>query len=67
MITEKLIKELEKAASLRNIIIHKYWEIDERKIFNSTKENIGDLAEFLKTDKCVYRDKKVRRQLQPMP
>lgn len=48
IITEELAEKLKKAASLRNIIIHKYWEIDDRKIFNSAKENIGDFEEFLK-------------------
>jgi uncharacterized protein YutE (UPF0331/DUF86 family) len=39
---------LKKLASLRNILIHKYWEIDDRKVFQSAKENVGDLEEFLK-------------------
>jgi len=39
---------LKKLASLRNILIHKYWEIDDRKVFQSAKENMGDLEEFLR-------------------
>ncbi len=48
IITKELGNKLRKAARLRNIIIHKYWEIDDRKIFGSVKENIEDFEEFLK-------------------
>lgn len=48
IITKKLSNKLKKVASLRNIIIHKYWEIDDLKVFRSAKENIGDFEEFLK-------------------
>lgn len=48
VITKELGEKLKKAASLRNIIIHKYWEIDNRMVFKSAKENIGDFEEFLR-------------------
>jgi uncharacterized protein YutE (UPF0331/DUF86 family) len=48
IITGELGEKLSKAASLRNIIIHKYWEIDDRKVFKSARENIGDFEEFLR-------------------
>jgi uncharacterized protein YutE (UPF0331/DUF86 family) len=48
IITEELSGKLTKAASLRNILIHKYWEIDNRRVFRSTKENIGDFEQYLK-------------------
>jgi uncharacterized protein YutE (UPF0331/DUF86 family) len=48
IITEELSDKLKKIASLRNIIIHKYWQIDDCKVFKSTKENIGDFEEFLR-------------------
>jgi len=48
IITEELSGKLTKAASLRNILIHKYWEIDNRRVFTSTRENIGDFELFLK-------------------
>ncbi len=48
IITGKLSDKLKKVASLRNILIHKYWEIDDRKVFKSAKENIGDFEEFLR-------------------
>ncbi|MFH1703567.1 MAG: DUF86 domain-containing protein [Nitrospirota bacterium] len=48
IIAKKLGGDLKKLASLRNILIHKYWEIDDRKVFKSAKENIGDFEEFLR-------------------
>ncbi|MDP2754552.1 MAG: DUF86 domain-containing protein, partial [Nitrospirota bacterium] len=48
IITRELGEKLKKLASLRNIIIHKYWNIDDRKVFKSAKENIGDFEEFLR-------------------
>ena len=48
IITGELSDKLKKVASLRNILIHKYWEIDDRKVFKSAKENIGDFEEFLR-------------------
>ncbi len=48
IITKELGEKLGRAARLRNIMIHKYWEIDDRKVFKSAKENIGDFEEFLR-------------------
>jgi len=48
IITKELGEKLRKAARLRNIMIHKYWEIDDRKVFKSARENIGDFEEFLR-------------------
>ena len=48
IITGELSDKLKKVASLRNILIHKYWEIDDHKVFKSAKENIGDFEDFLR-------------------
>jgi uncharacterized protein YutE (UPF0331/DUF86 family) len=47
IITRRLSMNLKKLAGLRNILIHKYCEIDDRKVFQSAKENMGDFEEFL--------------------
>ncbi len=47
VIPEELGNKLIKLARLRNIIIHKYWEIDDRKILSSTRENLPVFVEFL--------------------
>ncbi len=37
-----------KMARFRNLVFHKYWEIDDRKILLYGKENTKDFQEFLK-------------------
>ncbi|HSB04290.1 MAG TPA: DUF86 domain-containing protein [Thermodesulfobacteriota bacterium] len=48
IITKELSEKLKRVASLRNLLIHKYWEIDDHKVFRSAKENVGDFEEFLR-------------------
>ena len=48
IISKELGERLKKLAGLRNILIHKYWTIDDRKVFKSAKGNIGDFEEFLR-------------------
>lgn len=48
IITQELGNRIKKLASLRNIIIHKYWAIDDGKVLRSVRENIGDFEEFLR-------------------
>lgn len=48
IITRELGEKLKGLASLRNVLIHKYWEIDDHKVFRSAKENIDDFEEFLR-------------------
>jgi len=48
IITKELGEKLRKLASLRNILIHKYWEIDDQKIFRSAKGNIEDFEQYLR-------------------
>ncbi len=35
------------AARFRNLLIHRYWEIDPRRVLLYARENVGDLEEFL--------------------
>jgi len=56
IITRELGEKITKAASLRNILIHKYWEIDNRRVFRSTRENIGDFELFLREVNEFIRD-----------
>lgn len=48
IINNNLSEKLKKISKLRNILIHKYWEIDDLKVFSSTEKNIDDFEEFLK-------------------
>ncbi len=48
IITIELSENLKKISKLRNILIHKYWQIDDLKVFNSAKKNFDDFEKFLK-------------------
>ena len=47
IITSALSERLRRLADLRNIIIHRYWVIDDQKIFQETIENKRELADFV--------------------
>jgi len=42
-----LTGRLIRAARFRNLLIHRYWEIDPRRVLSYARENLGDLEEFL--------------------
>jgi uncharacterized protein YutE (UPF0331/DUF86 family) len=49
IISEKLFNKLKNAKGMRNLIAHRYGEIDDEIIFESlTEELIPDIEEFLK-------------------
>jgi uncharacterized protein YutE (UPF0331/DUF86 family) len=47
IITEDLTQKLIKMAKFRNLLIHIYWEVDDNKIYEITKKDLGDMEEFL--------------------
>jgi uncharacterized protein YutE (UPF0331/DUF86 family) len=55
-LTKELSVKLKKMASLRNILIHRYWQIDDRRIFQSVKDNLGDVEEFLRQINKVVKE-----------
>ncbi len=42
-----LTARLVRAARFRNLLIHRYWEIDPRRVLLYARENLGDLEQFL--------------------
>jgi uncharacterized protein YutE (UPF0331/DUF86 family) len=42
-----LAQKLRKLADLRNILIHRYWVVDDEKVFHQTMENKDNLRKFL--------------------
>lgn len=47
LIKPELSKKLIKMARFRNILIHRYWEIDEKKIYEYAKNNLRDVEDFI--------------------
>ncbi|MCD6220957.1 DUF86 domain-containing protein [bacterium] len=48
LIPENLGENLKKMAKFRNLLVHLYWKIDDRKIYQIIKENLVDIKNFLK-------------------
>jgi len=54
IINVSLAQKLRKLADLRNILIHRYWVVDDKKIYTQTVENKKYLREFVEqTDSFV--------------
>jgi len=46
VITEELSERLGHMARFRNLVVHLYWEVDDERVFELIKRNLGDLEEF---------------------
>ncbi len=47
IIPSHLASELASSARLRNLLVHRYWEIDDEKVFKSLEENLEDFEKFI--------------------
>ncbi len=43
-----LARRLVQAARFRNLLVHRYWEIDPRRVLAYARENLGDFEAFLR-------------------
>ena len=48
IIEEDLSAKLRSMARFRNILVHRYWETDDKKILDYARNNLGDFDQFLK-------------------
>ncbi len=48
IIDETLAQRLQAMARFRNLLVHRYWQIDDRQVLRVAREDIGDLDEFLR-------------------
>jgi uncharacterized protein YutE (UPF0331/DUF86 family) len=49
IIDEDLSSRLRKMARFRNILVHRYWEIQNQQILGYARNNLGDFEQFLKS------------------
>ena len=47
LINKELSTDLRKMARFRNILVHRYWEVDEKKVYQYAKENLVDFEKFI--------------------
>ena len=49
VISKELAERLRKMARFRNILVHRYWEIEDEKILGYARNNLGDFDQFLES------------------
>ena len=49
VIDKNLSEKLRKMARFRNILVHRYWEVEDKKILEYARNNIEDFDKFLKS------------------
>jgi len=49
VINESLSEKLKKMARFRNILVHRYWQINDQKILEYAKNNLGDFEQLMKS------------------
>lgn len=47
VVSDEFAKELRKMARFRNRLVHIYWEVDDKQVYNIIRANIGDFKTFL--------------------
>lgn len=48
MLSDELVERLKRMAKFRNLLVHLYWKVDDKQIYQILKEDIGDIREYLK-------------------
>lgn len=48
VINASLAASLRKMARFRNLLIHRYWEVEERKVYEYAKKDLGDFDRFIR-------------------
>jgi uncharacterized protein YutE (UPF0331/DUF86 family) len=47
IISKELSERLARMADFRDMLVHRYWEVDNEKLFSIIKDDLGDLEEFV--------------------
>lgn len=47
VVSDEFAKELRKMARFRNRLVHIYWEVDDKQVYNIMRANLGDFKTFL--------------------
>ncbi len=47
IVDDELTSDLVKMVRFRNLLVHRYWEVDSTRVLGYARENLGDLEAFL--------------------
>lgn len=45
--TDEFVEKLKRMAKFRNLLVHLYWQVDNRKVFSILREEIFDIKKYL--------------------
>jgi len=48
MFSPEFIEKLKSMAKFRNLLVHLYWKVDSKKVFQILKENIQGIKNYIK-------------------
>jgi uncharacterized protein YutE (UPF0331/DUF86 family) len=48
MLSDDFVVRLKSMAKFRDLLVHLYWKVDDRKVFQILKRNIQDIREYIK-------------------
>ena len=48
MFSHELVERLKRMAKFRNLLVHLYWKVDNKKVYQILKEDIQDIKEYIK-------------------
>lgn len=55
IINSSLYRELKSLIDFRNMLVHSYWEIDDKKVLKYAREDLGDFEKFIKEIKKLLK------------
>jgi len=47
VLTDEFVEKLKRMAKFRNLLVHLYWQVDNRKVFSILREDIFDIKKYL--------------------
>jgi len=59
IISQELVKNLTAMAGQRNILIHEYLEVEREKVYQTIKENLGDIVAFVQAIQKFLDERKI--------
>jgi len=48
ILSDDLVERLKSMAKFRNLLVHLYWKVDDRKVFQILKTDIQNIKEYIK-------------------
>ena len=61
MLSPEFIERLKKMAKFRNLLVHLYWKVDDKKVLQILKEDIQDIKDYIEEIKKIIRGKENKK------